>query len=258
MSTKKLVLFQGDCIWVSQQSPSTPWLSLTEMPKQTAACIQFTAEDGDEIHACLIGGENKCPDRLIPTAIRALVRQLLLFEHQFRYCHLCSGKLQRHTSAAMAKQCSSCGEVHYPRIDPCIIVAVSRGDQVLLASPHRLKGELYSVVAGFIEAGETLEQTLHREVEEETGVRIKNLRYFGSQPWAFERNLMIGFTAEWACGEVQHDPQELVDAGWFSFDNLPTIAPQGTIAREMIEYLKKRNAASGKSPKKQKPQQVGP
>jgi len=252
MLSNWLILLQEDRVW--GHSATQHRLSEQYRPTQSLARVSFLSEAGNQIEAYLLEPSASCPAELQALPLRELLpeisadafnllakaRQLLLFEQQYRFCHHCGGQLHRCETETLAKQCNRCDAVHYPRIDPCVIVAVAKGQQILLASPHRLQGKLYSVVAGFVEPGETLEQTLVRELAEETGIRVKNLRYFGSQPWPFERNLMVGFIAEWADGEVNHDPEELLHAGWFSFDALPNIAPPGTIARQMIEYLRKK------------------
>ena len=251
MLSNQLVFIQGDRVWVDSQFHYR--LSMPQCPTHAQAHVRFDAEEGVILDAYLMDENADCFAGLTALPMRELLahlspeqfnllgraRQLLLFEQQYQFCHHCGHSLLRSNQESQAKQCSHCNALHYPRIDPCVIVAISKGEQILLASPHRIKG-LYSVVAGFIEAGETLEQTIVREVAEETGVQIKNLRYFGSQPWPFQRNLMMGFTAEWASGTLQPDPDELDDAGWFSFDQLPNIAPAGTIARDMIEYLREQ------------------
>jgi len=125
--------------------------------------------------------------------------------------------------------------VNYPRLSPSIIVAVRRGDRLLLARSPRFAPGMYSVLAGFVEPGETLEQVVEREVLEEVGLAIKNIRYFGSQPWPFPHSLMIGYTAEYAGGEIKLDPVEIEDAGWFTATNLPMIPGRLSIARRLID-----------------------
>ena len=152
-----------------------------------------------------------------------------------RFCPNCGGRNYfNHNQTAM--QCQDCRTLHYPRISPCVIVAVRKENQILLAQHPRHKTGMYTVIAGFVESGETLEECVAREVKEETGLDITNIRYFGSQPWAFPSNMMMGFLAEYAGGEVKPDYSELSDAQWFSPDTLPELAPKGTIARELIEH----------------------
>jgi NAD+ diphosphatase len=122
-------------------------------------------------------------------------------------------------------------------MSPAIIVAVVRDGSVLLAHAARFPGAMYSVLAGFVEPGESLEDCVRREVKEEAGVELKNIRYFGSQPWPFPNSLMIGFTAEYAGGEVTMDMKEIVDAQWFTADHLPTIPDKISIARKLIDWF---------------------
>ena len=132
--------------------------------------------------------------------------------------------------------CSHCRERYYPQIAPCIIVAIRRDDSILLAQHVRHRNGVHTVLAGFVEVGETLEQTVEREVFEESGLKIKNIRYIGSQPWSFPNSLMLGFLADYDSGEIRIQKEELNDAAWFKYDSpLPTLPPQGTIARKLIE-----------------------
>src|SRR5512136_2294147 len=121
-----------------------------------------------------------------------------------------------------AKQCPVCGLMSYPRLSPAIIIAVVRetpqGKRLLMARNHRFPAGRYSVVAGYVEPGESLEECAYREVCEEVGIGIKNLRYFGSQPWPFPSSLMVGFTAEYDGGEIRLEESEIADAGWFAPD----------------------------------------
>ena len=118
-------------------------------------------------------------------------------------------------------RCTRCGMMHYPRLSPAAIVLVKRGDQILLArSPGFPKG-LYSVFAGFVEPGESIEETVAREISEEVGIEVENVTYFGSQPWPFPNSLMVGFTADYAGGELAPDPGEIEDAAWYTADDLP-------------------------------------
>ncbi|CAJ0995702.1 NADH pyrophosphatase [Sodalis praecaptivus] len=131
--------------------------------------------------------------------------------------------------------CDHCHERYYPQIAPCIIVAIRRDDQILLARHSRHRGDIYTVLAGFVEVGETLEQCVAREVMEETQVQVKNVRYVTSQPWPFPHSLMMAFMADYDRVDIQHDPRELLDAGWYRYDALPLPPPPGTVARRLIE-----------------------
>lgn len=141
-----------------------------------------------------------------------------------------------------AKVCPSCGFVNYPRISPAMIVAVTRGREILLAKGSRFQGGFYSVLAGFVEPGETFEECVEREIKEEVGLKVKNINYFGSQPWPFPDSLMVGFTAEYAGGDITIDNKEILDAGWYTAEGLPLIPGNGSIARRLIDwYVQKQD-----------------
>ncbi len=118
---------------------------------------------------------------------------------------------------------------------PCIIVAIRREDSILLARHVRHRNGVHTVLAGFVEVGETLEQAVAREVMEESGIKVKNLRYITSQPWPFPQSLMTAFMAEYDSGEIVIDPKELLEANWYRYDDLPLLPPPGTVARRLIE-----------------------
>ena len=162
--------------------------------------------------------------------------------HQF--CGQCGAPTET-LSFERAKQCPNCRLISYPRLSPAIIIAVTwrMGDEkrILLARNHRFPPGRYSVVAGFVEAGESLEETARREVFEETGVRIQNICYFGSQPWPFPNSLMLGFTAEYASGDITLEEEEIADAQWFAASDLPQLPPKISIARKLIDAFISEN-----------------
>ena len=116
-----------------------------------------------------------------------------------------------------------------------IIVAIRRDDSILLAQHTRHRNGVHTVLAGFVEVGETLEQAVAREVMEESGIKVKNLRYVTSQPWPFPQSLMTAFMAEYDSGDIVIDPKELLEANWYRYDDLPLLPPPGTVARRLIE-----------------------
>jgi NAD+ diphosphatase len=136
-----------------------------------------------------------------------------------------------------AKECPQCGLIDFPRISPAVIVLVERDKKVLLARSSRFKDELYSVLAGFVDPGETLEEAVRREVKEEVNIEVSNIRYFGSQPWPFPDSLMIAFTAQYSGGEIHVDGTEILDTNWFDPDKLPTIPGKISIARALIDWF---------------------
>jgi NAD+ diphosphatase len=160
--------------------------------------------------------------------------QLIDWATTNRFCGRCATPTER-VQGERCMRCPKCGLLAYPRITPAIIVLVRKGDEALLARGARFPLPFYSTLAGFAEIGETLEETLAREVREEVGVEVKNIRYFGSQPWPFPNSLMIGYTAEWAGGEIKIDEKEILDAHWYRADALPQIPPKISIARRLID-----------------------
>lgn len=160
--------------------------------------------------------------------------QVALFLRTHRFCGRCGSRMTR-VEWELATHCHHCKHRCYPRISPCIIVAIRKGSQILLAQGRHHKNDMYSTLAGFVESGETLEQAVHREVFEEVGIKIKNLAYFASQPWPFPHSLMCGFTAEYASGDINVDGDEIIKADFFDFDALPNIPPTFSIAGQLIE-----------------------
>lgn len=171
-------------------------------------------------------------DALFSAAWRAI--HLLHWRKTHTYCGVCGHK-NSNKEDEQAMICSQCKHVTYPRIAPCIIVLVTNNDKILLARSPHFPPKIYSTLAGFVEPGESLEQTLHREIFEEVGVRVSNLKYVGSQPWPFPDSLMIGFTVEYVSGDIKIDPKEIEDAQWFDIHHLPTLPQSGSISRKIIE-----------------------
>jgi NAD+ diphosphatase len=163
-------------------------------------------------------------------------KQLLYWHRCSLYCGHC-GAPSRLSLEEHCKHCDTCGMSYYPSISPAIIVLIQRQDEFLLArSPHFAPG-MYSALAGFVEAGESCEETIAREVMEEVGVTVTNIRYFDSQAWPFPNSFMLGFFADYASGDIQIHPTEIEDAQWFHRHNLPLIPPRYSIARRMIDSI---------------------
>jgi len=178
------------------------------------------------------------PDDLFILAGKAY--QILHWDRTHQYCSQCGAQTENKIDER-AKLCPTCGLVKYPRISPAIIVAITRGREILLAKGINFQGDFYSVLAGFVEPGETFEECVQREVGEEVGLKVKNIKYFGSQPWPFPDSLMVGFTAEYASGDINIDKKEILDARWFTVEQLPLIPSVGSIARRLIDWSVQKN-----------------
>jgi NAD+ diphosphatase len=160
--------------------------------------------------------------------------QLVEWARTHQFCGRCAAATETQPGER-AMKCPACGLLAFPRLAPAMITLVTRGDEALLAQGVQFRGPMYSCLAGFVEPGESLEEAVVREVREEVGVEVGNVRYWGSQPWPFPHSLMVGFTAEWVSGEIVCDPTEIVDAQWFTRDALPNIPPRISIARKLID-----------------------
>jgi len=159
--------------------------------------------------------------------------QLLDWQRNHRYCGACATPTER-LDGEHGMRCPACGLVAYPRLSPAVMVLVRRGRQLLLARSARFPNGMYSALAGFVEPGETLEECAIREVREEVGIEIANLRYFGSQPWPFPNSLMLAFLADHAGGELRPDGVEIEAADWFAPDALPVLPMPMSIAHRLI------------------------
>ena len=160
--------------------------------------------------------------------------QLVEWSRTHRFCGRCATPTVP-SPGERAMRCPACGLLAYPRLAPAMITLVTRGDQALLARGVQWNVPMYSCVAGFVEPGESLEGAVVREVREEVGIEVADVRYQGSQPWPFPHSLMLGFRAEHASGEIVCDPTEIADAGWYGRDELPMIPPGISIARKLID-----------------------
>ena len=206
----------------------------------------------------LLGPGSPPPGRLEPVGLRDLLGlvgdeelgvaaravQLAAFDRDHRFCGRC-GRSAAPSPVEHARVCTACGATVYPRLSPAVIVLVERDDACLLARSPRFPPGVHSAIAGFVEPGETAEHAVERELAEECGVAVTDLRYAGSQPWPFPHSLMLGFTATYAGGEVRADGVELEAAGWFAADALPALPAPGTIARRLIEEFAARVSTRG-------------
>ncbi|MCX7668750.1 MAG: NAD(+) diphosphatase [Anaerolineae bacterium] len=255
-------IFQEDRLLVQPRNgrivvPLTAAVEQLGVPLVRRLYMGFVAEaDGTRIHCYAAEAERETPvppdmmadglrqlygqigEEMFGLAGRAI--QLLAWDRTHRFCGQC-GAATEVVAHERARRCPRCGLSFYPRLSPAIIIAVVRDDEtgrrLLMVHNHRFPAGRYSVIAGYVEPGETLEECARREVFEETGIQIKNIRYFGSQPWPFPNSLMIAFTAEYAGGELAVGADEIGDAGWFPAEALPGLPPKMSIARRLIDWF---------------------
>ncbi len=165
--------------------------------------------------------------------------QLIEWRRNHGFCGRCGGPTRDHESDR-ARVCEACGCIAYPRLSPSIIVLIWRDQEMLLARNAAWPNGFFSTLAGFVEPGESIEQTVHREVQEEVGLKVANLRYLGSQSWPFPNSLMLGFQAEYAGGETRCQKGEIAEAHWYRFDQPPSIPPAWAISRWLIDDFVER------------------
>lgn len=257
-SPARWYLYQGDRLIVDEQSgaPAIPTaMSVAALGMDGAHTHYFGVRHGATTMHCfsgIVADRVTLPPGFAAHDLRSLfehfdefeiglagrAKQIAHWARDHQFCGRC-GTATEAAAGERARICPVCGLSSYPRISPAIIVAVTRQDaggaRILLARNHRFPAGRYSVIAGFVEAGETLEECVRREVAEETGVQITNICYFGNQPWPFPNSLMIGFTADYAEGEIAFDGDEIADAQWFAPDALPLVPPKISIARKLID-----------------------
>ncbi len=169
-------------------------------------------------------------------ALAGRASQLILWEKTHQYCGQCGEKTIDRPNER-AKECPSCKLLSFPKISPVVMALVQKDDEILLARGPQFPKGFYSVIAGFVDPGESLESCVRREVFEEVGIEVEDIKYLTSQPWPFPSSLMIGFTCKWKSGEIRIDPLEIEDARWFKKDNLPIIPEHISISRALIDSI---------------------
>jgi NAD+ diphosphatase len=175
-------------------------------------------------------------------AIAGRAAQIVAWERDHQFCGRCGAPTGR-VAGERGRRCAACDLTAYPRLSPAIIVLIERGNQILLARGHAFVPRRFGIVAGFVEPGESLEDAVRREVDEEVGIEIADIAYFGSQPWPFPHGIMIGFRANHLNGEITLDDGELAEAGWYTIDHLPEIPTKLSIARRLIDDWATRQGA---------------
>lgn len=218
------------------------------LPESSASAHFLGMLDDTDCYAASMPGDFAPPEGLKFVPARSLYKQvdeatfavagralsISEWDLNHRFCGKCGAATQL-VPGERARRCPVDHTPFYPRIAPAVIVLITRGDEMLLARNASFPEPFFSTVAGFVDAGESLEETVLREVKEEVGVDLKNVTYFGSQPWPFGRSLMVGFMAEYAGGDVVVDGKEIAEARWFGVDDLPRIPPRLSIARHLID-----------------------
>ncbi|TSH78384.1 NAD(+) diphosphatase [Acinetobacter sp. RF15A] len=223
-----------------------------QLPRVEALAGDLLLNTDDQVIARDLLPQEPIPDGLQLVPIRQLLQfwnaqqfeqasravQLLEWRRNHKFCSHCGTATEAHaTEHAMV--CPACHYRQYPRVQPCVITVITRGEnEILLAKNARNKNsQMYGLIAGFVEVGETLEEAVRRETFEEVGLELTNIQYLASQPWPFPSNLMIAFKAEYAGGELQLQEEEISDAQFFKFDQLPEIPFKGSIAHAMIIHV---------------------
>jgi NAD+ diphosphatase len=190
----------------------------------------------ENFHALSLRNILSLPNTPFHLAVKAW--SVINWDRNHQFCGRCGSVTQPFQTKGFERTCTSCKLGFFPRISPSIIVLIKKDDHLLMArGPHFLPG-IYGLIAGFVEPGESLEEAVHREVYEETGLKIKNLSYFGSQPWPFPDSLMVAFLAEYASGGIRIDHDEIVEAGWYKYDDLPGRPSMSiSIASTLLDYF---------------------
>lgn len=222
-----------------------------QLPKVEKLSSDILLNSGNQVIARDLHIEEAIPEGLQLVPIRQLITQwtrvqfeqasravqLLEWRRNHKFCSHCGTETEAH-SRDYAMICPACNYHQYPRVQPCVITVITRGDnEILLAKNAKNKSSMYGLIAGFVEVGETLEDAVQRETFEEIGLHLKNIEYLSSQPWPFPSNLMIAFKAEYDSGEIVLQEEEISEAAFFKFDQLPEIPFEGSIAHAMIQHV---------------------
>lgn len=247
-------IFKGNCLLIQKQQelatiPLLDYSHITEMmishinymgtynskPCYTAVLITVNLQQNFHLKELrmLFG---LLEDSIYSVACRAF--EIVHWDKTHQFCGQCGSVMQR-SSVVLSKVCTCCKLENYPRISPAIIVAITKGDSILLARHHG--SDVFTVIAGYVEIGESLEETVKREAMEEVNIEVNNITYFGSQSWVFSHALMIAYTAEYHKGELKPDGVEIEEACWFSKNDIPSKIPRvHSISRKLIDWFLKK------------------
>lgn len=232
---------------ILRQDENSLSISDFEKLKSENPVAEYFEEKQNDLHVLVLSSQEKLPAEYKSIMLREFfathseeenfkafrAKALFNWHSETKFCSACGTKLVPHKTLT-AFCCPQCGRQVFPRISPCVIVVVSKGDKILLARHTYRNQDIYACIAGFMEAGESAEEAVRREVMEEVGIKIKNVKYRGSQSWPFPDQLMLGFTAEYESGELKLQPEEIADAQWFDPDNCPASPKPGSIAYRLI------------------------
>lgn len=249
---KYYYVFCKDSILQERQDDGSYTIPLSETPpteiKPWTVLLDVAQQDGHEVKAYQIDAPVIDDERYEMSPLRqsyyklplemylmaGKCAELVYWHHNTKYCGVCGGMMKFHTN--ISKRCEQCGKEVWPQLATAIIVLIHKGEEVLLARGRNFKSDFYGLIAGFVETGETLEEAVRREVMEETGLRIRDISYFGSQPWPYPSGLMVGFNAQYDGGELHVQREELKKVAWFHRDHLPKLPEKLSIARQLIDH----------------------
>ena len=256
-----IVISDGEVLSIDDASPWRPligdefqWLDITKIASHYLGSVHGIPIYCDEVDPdadepqgytfgtlwTFLGSVDEQTFNLIGKA-----KQIADWYQNHRFCGQC-GKPTGDAEADRSRKCVDCGQMFYPRLSPSIIVLITRGEEVLLAKSVHAKGNFYSTLAGFVEPGESIEETVHREVMEEVGLKVKNLRYFKSQAWPFPNSLMLGFIADYDSGEINIQEEEIADAQWFNYKSMPNKPAMVSISGWLVDaYIKELESGTG-------------
>lgn len=239
-AVQRFIHVVGSSVWVHHEPVDGSWathfLGLLDGAAVWGVDVPFGTDPADGAATDLFSYFGRASENEWLVAGRAV--QIIEWARTHRFCGRCSTPTEL-AAGERAMRCPSCRLLAFPRLAPAMITLVTRGagdeQEALLAQGVAFRGPMYSCLAGFVEPGESLEGAVVREVREEVGIDVDDVRYWGSQPWPFPHSLMVGFHARYAGGEIVCEPAEILDANWYRRDALPPIPPGISIARKLID-----------------------